>query len=871
MPGWGVQTASTAQAAPATQATSQEKLYLEVNSTAFLGSDAAPGNGICSTATAGQCTLRAAIEEANALAANGDPRDVVITVATTFREGGTTASVTSTTTASGWMASTSVTGRPLWDIGAYFTITAPGLTIDLDNRYELTPDRYNPVAGVAFSVNAPNVTLRNLTRVFGVGATIYASPSASGLVVDKGDARQSYSDAARRYILIHPGADNVTVRDLTVGRLNPAVEEDGTSAASGYGAIVLDSKGLSQPIVGLTVERVRFDQTSAGGACGYMSGTACNSSGLVAYNGVNIEGLTIRDSYFTGHAGGHAAISLNHVGDLKNISLVGNRFHNNPVSSTTEMFWQAVVRMAQAKLANGRIEVRHNTFDATAKPIQADAFLFSGALDLTHDAAEGAKPSNVYVEDNDFDGFQWASVDMYARSRASTIKRNTFGTATRTDLTTKFEESSHQSYLMVSNSFEATNGKIVPWIIDSVTHQPGGLAQVKVVQNTTNLGTYGRAVSAPVEVDIYWTASRTAEVYLGSIRVGSGTEGTGVIPLPSTTGYLRTQTFNLATPQVQSSQFSRTFALSGMADTMPPTVTLAPAVTQDLETSRRFIRYYLETNEVLATTPGAEAFSLTGSTAYNPRVSQVERLSARRYLVTVAVDDSGLVNLTLLAGAVQDKAGNANPRAVPATKSVTFTNPLRLSASSLTVTEGEAVKDALSLFRDISAQATVGLRLESAPPDVSLAGGAVQLRTAWDQTGFNLAVADDGLPLGDRTGTVTFKAQSADPNLDGLRLVLGLEVKDSTVSSLSLTKQGWTNANPPVSADSLLANATPLPSGSTVRAGTSVWWTYTVTNTGNATLTDVVVVDSALGQICSFAELSPGKSERCHAGGGPIG
>src|SRR3990172_2701311 len=39
---------------------------LTVNSTGD-GSDVAPGNGICETATPGECTLRAAIEEANAL------------------------------------------------------------------------------------------------------------------------------------------------------------------------------------------------------------------------------------------------------------------------------------------------------------------------------------------------------------------------------------------------------------------------------------------------------------------------------------------------------------------------------------------------------------------------------------------------------------------------------------------------------------------------------------------------------------------------------------------------------------------------------------------------------------------------------------
>src|SRR5690606_17708313 len=46
----------------------------------------------------------------------------------------------------------------------------------------------------------------------------------------------------------------------------------------------------------------------------------------------------------------------------------------------------------------------------------------------------------------------------------------------------------------------------------------------------------------------------------------------------------------------------------------------------------------------------------------------------------------------------------------------------------------------------------------------------------------------------------------------------------------------------------------------TVDAGADVWWQFVVTNTGNATLTDVVITDTPLGDPIEVGDLAPGES-----------
>ena len=51
--------------------------------------------------------------------------------------------------------------------------------------------------------------------------------------------------------------------------------------------------------------------------------------------------------------------------------------------------------------------------------------------------------------------------------------------------------------------------------------------------------------------------------------------------------------------------------------------------------------------------------------------------------------------------------------------------------------------------------------------------------------------------------------------------------------------------------------------GPFVPVGSLVTFTYIVTNTGNVTLSNIMVADNVLGTICTIATLAPGKSFPC--------
>ncbi|MFY1113169.1 MAG: SdrD B-like domain-containing protein, partial [Methanosarcinaceae archaeon] len=57
------------------------------------------------------------------------------------------------------------------------------------------------------------------------------------------------------------------------------------------------------------------------------------------------------------------------------------------------------------------------------------------------------------------------------------------------------------------------------------------------------------------------------------------------------------------------------------------------------------------------------------------------------------------------------------------------------------------------------------------------------------------------------------------------------------------------------------------PTGPVLDVGDTVTWEYVVTNTGNVLLTDIVVTDDRLGEICTITELMPGENETCNATG----
>ncbi|MDR3203068.1 MAG: hypothetical protein LBT54_08075 [Bifidobacteriaceae bacterium] len=145
-----------------------QDIALMVDSAAFLGSDANPGDGRCAAST-GACTLRAAIEEANALGASNT---VTVTVAPGF-----TGVIAGGGPASEWMRAP-ITSRGEWDQGAYYRITAP-MSIDL--KFSLRIDSAPGNTGAAiFFIDSPGVVCRGISQFHSNGASILAGPGGDG-------------------------------------------------------------------------------------------------------------------------------------------------------------------------------------------------------------------------------------------------------------------------------------------------------------------------------------------------------------------------------------------------------------------------------------------------------------------------------------------------------------------------------------------------------------------------------------------------------------------------------------------------------------------------------------------------------------------
>jgi hypothetical protein len=85
---------------------------------------------------------------------------------------------------------------------------------------------------------------------------------------------------------------------------------------------------------------------------------------------------------------------------------------------------------------------------------------------------------------------------------------------------------------------------------------------------------------------------------------------------------------------------------------------------------------------------------------------------------------------------------------------------------------------------------------------------------------------------------------------------------------IEVVKRAWTgvtDAN--ADYDTVVATGTEIPVDETLRRGTQVWFTYEVANTGFGDITDVVVTDSVLGEVCVIPEIPRESVAVCAAPG----
>ncbi|MDR0591649.1 MAG: hypothetical protein LBG60_00005 [Bifidobacteriaceae bacterium] len=549
--------------------TAPETLILEVNTVAAGTKDAKPGDGECkaSAGDGGNCSLRAAIEEANA---TPPEQPVKIAVAPSITNG----VISQPASTSTYMYTETGKVSYLDYNGAYFHIKRT-MTIDLDNRLGLSAQEDVANWAGGFFIDAANVQLFNFSNIFPAETSFVFSPKSSGSTLDGGTSIQTDNYNNERGVWIRGGANNITIRNYTFGRLYGA---DGPSAHSAI--TVAPSSTNSDPtgISNVTISNVTVDNTPVEGStsCTPSSGRGCESSAIAVRSGAVLDGFVVENSTFKTFTK-----SFTHVIDMSDAgaNCKGIDIHHNTftgVKTGSSESHATIVLPTDEKLA-GKNYIHDNTFDNSGATGQGRAVYWNGGVGTI--SSYDATGSNLWIEDNYFDGYEDSTVEM-EDTGAVTIRRNTFGTNTKTQTTTDREEYYATGSWMVENDTPFANRNIRTWYPPVQTGNPSlnlETCELWVTLRKDSTVSDHYSPKDPATIDFYYTALRTAEVYLGSVSgVAPATSGADVVvrvpELPAADGYLRVQTQGSTTfaDQPESSQYSRVVKLPALGTCADP-------------------------------------------------------------------------------------------------------------------------------------------------------------------------------------------------------------------------------------------------------------------------------------------------------------
>ncbi|MDR2254271.1 MAG: hypothetical protein LBD97_10545 [Bifidobacteriaceae bacterium] len=461
-----------------------------------------------------------------------------------------------------------------WDKkGAAFHVERP-MEIDMGHRLGLAPKNGTAPSAMeevaAMFVDAPGVKLKNFSNWFSYQSVFVFSDNSDGSSLVGGESIQTANNHTNRQVVLMPGADDITISDYTMGRQ----ASDGTSGGIALTKLATSSTGT---ISRTTISNVVFDNASDDqGGCDQTSGTTCSSNGLYITNSVAVDGLTLRASEFKNftRTSGNPVTSINasEAGAMSNWLIENNRFVETRNGSLATLQLPTIADLP------GPVHIRGNVFD-NGKSAQAGSPKQSQAISFERKETTGSRDaSGLFIEDNHFDGY--VQTIRLQTAGAVTVRRNTFGlqsgssSGSTTDKTndplgTSGEETGMgDTNLMFTNHGRATNRAIRTWWpIKQATASACGVS-FTVATNDNVASEFQPAY--PLDLDVYWTAGATAEVYLGTLKGLTGASGVGYTleaALPAG-GAIRLQTQGAGgdpdwPDQQESSQYSRAVPVSG--------------------------------------------------------------------------------------------------------------------------------------------------------------------------------------------------------------------------------------------------------------------------------------------------------------------
>ncbi|MFI2104620.1 invasin domain 3-containing protein, partial [Isoptericola sp. NPDC019693] len=701
------------------------------------GDDANPGDGVCATAD-GLCTLRAALQEANAL-----PLEDEIVIAPAEDVDASTAGVQSSGTIVGtgsgtanFMYSGNLT--PEGDTGAYFMATRP-VTIDFQNRLGIASlnDAYG---ATALYINGPGVTLRNFSSIKSNETAVVFGPESDGSTVENGTCTDPSSINLERCFWLADGANQITIRNV----------EMGSTYAGAVGAIGVAANAT---IDDLTLDRIRmYDPDTE-----YYDGFAM-------YGNATLNRLTVTGSTFEGFRSGRYALDLRGA-VLTDARITGNSFLRNSSGGA------APITVNRAGSGN---VIADNTFDNTGGSA-------SYAVQFTGLGLAATADSGWTVRDNYFDAFTSTSVRLEAGSGILPVEQNTFGPKSYGDANAAAETG---GAALVYNATATANQNITTWYPTAVTTDPGTCTlDVDVTPPTT-----GVTPSTPVTIDVFYTPTTKAEIYLGR-QTGLTEAGTVTVPYTLGEGNIRVQT---TAASGATSQYSRTVAQTS-PDSCGPAITVEQASSQADPTSVRDIRFTVTLSETVSAELEASAFSTEGSTAPGVTVTKVTRTSGSSFEVVARADGSGTVQLSLPEGAIADDVGNPSQASTSTDNEVEYVSPLSVSPAEVEVNE-DGTTATYTVASSLAATSPLTITPTVADPAwASVSPSPLTIDTIASSGTVTVSAVDNTVVDGTRSTSVSHAVASSDANFDGLLLddvavtVLDDDTPVASTSGLTLT------------------------------------------------------------------------------------
>ncbi len=834
--------------------------------------DTNPGDGVCQTA-AGTCTLLAAIEESNAL--NAPAGAVTITVADGLN-GNIDALAASA------MRTTRISNQ---DAGAHFEVTAP-VTIDL--RGTVTAQTSRDTSYALFHINTSGVTFLNMNQILSGESTFVMGPNADGFVLDGGSVVTDQNYFPERFMVFREGSQNITVRNYRI---------QGYYHATNVTAIFYFNAQNSTPIRNIRIENVAISYADGSGRCNSSDGTGCRTD-IVQFlprnQNVVLDGFSFVDSAvhnLTDRAGFPFATSTTLGSSVRasNIDISNNSFLN--VQGRGTGVNNAFITMPFGSL-EGVNRITGNEF-VRATSGQTYAVVWNGGTTT-------GNAGNLTIAGNYFDGYTASSIGL-TNTGTVTVEQNTFGSRSASQARPATAEETRNGTSTLLNNGTNANGRINTWFPTADAQvltgdaPTGTVNAVSPLPEGTGMCLATVAVSAPtatplpastVDLDVYWTADRTAEVYLGRASAVSGESATVQISLPvgpqefpttvvggtqqltivdETTGvaggYIRLQTQS----EGASSQYSRIVGFSGNCR---PELTVTQAEGQNDPTLARDLHFRVTSTLPLdPASVGASAVQMTADAVdttidagrMNPRtvsVTPVEGAQNREFDVIAHVDDSARVTASIPAETVRSVGGLTNR--LPATgadQSIEFQNPVAVRPAGFTLVTGDTAGQQYAFQLLAGAPAvTSPLEFSSTVDAVGVEHG-VSLSTSQTVIAAG-ATGSDRIRVTAAAGEVesntpviiSSKLVSADTNYDGLVVAPLTARLFSTDPSVRIVKRAYIGATDTSSPERIMATGTELLSGARATDGQGVCFVYTVTNTSSddwaTVLTDVTVRDS---------------------------